>query len=57
MADVSERKLWPRYQAAYQDMIRHTSSKDSAVVRGAGRPQMVRPRGDRLGHRQAPWTG
>jgi PPK2 family polyphosphate:nucleotide phosphotransferase len=27
MADVSERKLWPRYQAAYQDMIRHTSSK------------------------------
>ncbi|HLZ01571.1 MAG TPA: polyphosphate kinase 2 family protein [Bradyrhizobium sp.] len=26
MADVSERALWPRYQAAYQDMIRHTSS-------------------------------
>ena len=25
MADVSERKLWPRYQAAYQDMIRHTA--------------------------------
>jgi PPK2 family polyphosphate:nucleotide phosphotransferase len=29
MADVSERKLWPRYAAAYQDMIRHTSSKDA----------------------------
>ena len=27
MADVAERRLWPRYQAAYQDMIRHTSSK------------------------------
>jgi PPK2 family polyphosphate:nucleotide phosphotransferase len=27
MADVTERALWPRYQAAYQDMIRHTSSR------------------------------
>ena len=27
MSDVSERKLWDRYQAAYQDMIRHTSSR------------------------------
>jgi PPK2 family polyphosphate:nucleotide phosphotransferase len=26
MADVAERKLWDRYQAAYQDMIRHTAS-------------------------------
>ena len=26
MADVSERALWARYQAAYQDMIRHTST-------------------------------
>jgi PPK2 family polyphosphate:nucleotide phosphotransferase len=26
MADVTERALWPRYQAAYQDMIRHTST-------------------------------
>jgi PPK2 family polyphosphate:nucleotide phosphotransferase len=24
--DVAERKLWPRYMAAYQDMIRHTST-------------------------------
>jgi len=27
MADIAERALWPRYQAAYQDMIRHTSSR------------------------------
>jgi PPK2 family polyphosphate:nucleotide phosphotransferase len=26
MADVAERALWDKYQAAYQDMIRHTSS-------------------------------
>ena len=26
MGDVAERKLWDRYQAAYQDMIRHTAS-------------------------------
>ena len=25
MGDVSERALWPRYMAAYQDIIRHTS--------------------------------
>lgn len=29
MSDVAERKLWPRYQAAYQDMIRHTSTKEA----------------------------
>ncbi len=29
MADVAERKLWPRYQAAYQDMIRHTATKEA----------------------------
>ena len=27
MADVSERKLWAKYQAAYQDMIAHTSTQ------------------------------
>jgi len=27
MADIGERKLWDKYQAAYQDMIRHTSTK------------------------------
>jgi PPK2 family polyphosphate:nucleotide phosphotransferase len=26
MSDVAERALWPRYMAAYQDMIGHTSS-------------------------------
>jgi PPK2 family polyphosphate:nucleotide phosphotransferase len=26
MADVSERALWAKYQAAYQEMVRHTSS-------------------------------
>lgn len=26
MADISERALWGKYQAAYQEMIRHTSS-------------------------------
>jgi PPK2 family polyphosphate:nucleotide phosphotransferase len=29
MADVAERALWPRYQAAYQDMIRHTSTREA----------------------------
>ena len=27
MADIGERALWPKYQAAYQDMIRHTASR------------------------------
>jgi PPK2 family polyphosphate:nucleotide phosphotransferase len=27
LADVGERKLWAKYQAAYQDMIRHTASQ------------------------------
>jgi PPK2 family polyphosphate:nucleotide phosphotransferase len=26
MADISERALWAKYQAAYQEMVRHTSS-------------------------------
>jgi hypothetical protein len=29
MGDVTERALWDKYQAAYQDMIRHTSSHDA----------------------------
>lgn len=29
MADVSERALWAKYQAAYQDMIHHTSAKEA----------------------------
>ncbi|HEV7692911.1 MAG TPA: hypothetical protein VGO52_18900, partial [Hyphomonadaceae bacterium] len=26
-ADIAERALWPKYQAAYQEIIRHTSTK------------------------------
>ena len=26
-ADISERALWPKYQASYQEVIRHTSTK------------------------------
>jgi PPK2 family polyphosphate:nucleotide phosphotransferase len=29
MADVAERKLWDKYQNAYEDMIRHTSTPDA----------------------------
>ncbi|VIO78159.1 polyphosphate kinase 2 family protein [Bradyrhizobium ivorense] len=29
MADIAERKLWAKYQAAYQDMIHHTSTKEA----------------------------
>ena len=27
LADIGERKLWAKYQAAYQDMIHHTAAK------------------------------
>ncbi|MEA2921334.1 MAG: hypothetical protein QOF07_1297 [Bradyrhizobium sp.] len=29
MSDIAERALWPRYMAAYQDMIRHTSAAEA----------------------------
>ncbi|MGH6684643.1 MAG: polyphosphate kinase 2 family protein [Pseudolabrys sp.] len=29
MNDVAERQLWPRYMAAYEDMIRHTSTPEA----------------------------
>jgi PPK2 family polyphosphate:nucleotide phosphotransferase len=29
LADISERALWAKYQAAYQEMIRHTSTKSA----------------------------
>jgi len=32
MGDVAERDLWPRYMAAYQDMIRHTSTKEAPWI-------------------------
>ena len=27
MGDIAERALWAKYQAAYQDMIRHTGTR------------------------------
>lgn len=32
MADVGERKLWAKYQAAYQDMIHHTASREAPWI-------------------------
>jgi PPK2 family polyphosphate:nucleotide phosphotransferase len=29
MSDVTERAFWPRYMAAYQDVIRHTATRDA----------------------------
>ncbi|MCC8962077.1 polyphosphate kinase 2 family protein [Bradyrhizobium sp. Pear76] len=29
MADISERALWAKYEAAYQDMIHHTATRDA----------------------------
>ena len=49
MNDITERAKWDRYQAVYQDIVRHTSTK--LAPRGAGRSQMVRAGGDRLDHR------
>ena len=57
MADVTERALWDKYQAAYQEIVRHTVESRRALARGAGRSQMVRAGGDRLGDRQrARWA-
>lgn len=32
LADIGERKLWAKYQAAYQDMIHHTASRDAPWI-------------------------
>jgi len=29
MGDITERALWPRYQAVYQDIVRHTSTAEA----------------------------
>jgi len=29
MGDIKERALWPRYQAVYQDIVRHTATADA----------------------------
>ena len=52
MRDVAERKLWDKYMAAYEDMIRHLDAR-GAVARGSDRPQMVCAPGDRGHHRRA----
>ena len=31
-ADVAERRLWPAYMAAYEDMIRHTASREAPWI-------------------------
>ena len=56
MADVAERKLWDEYMAAYRRHDPPHQHAGGALVRGAGRPQMVRPHGggggDRAGTRR-----
>lgn len=32
LADIAERKLWAKYQAAYQDMIHHTASREAPWI-------------------------
>ena len=51
MGDVAERGLWDKYQAAWQDAIRNTSTRACAVACGARRPQMVRAGRHQLDHR------
>ena len=43
--DVDERARWDDYMAAYQRAIRRTTTPDGALVRRAGRPQVVRALG------------
>ena len=57
--DVDERLLWPEYQEAYQAVFEKTSTDGGAVVRGPGRPQVVRPPGRPEPRPRAPrgaWT-
>ena len=42
MGDVAERKLWDKYMHAYEEAIRADQPARGAVVRRAGRQQMVR---------------
>lgn len=32
LADIAERKLWDKYHAAYQDLVRHTSAKHAPWI-------------------------
>jgi hypothetical protein len=49
--DIHERRYWDDYQTAYEEMLNATNTPLGAVVRRSGRPQVVRPRGDRERHR------
>ena len=52
--DAQERGYWKDYMRAYEDMIRNTATKHVALVRGAGRQQVVHAdRRRRRRHRHA----
>ncbi len=59
MADISERAMWPKYQAAYQEVIRHTSTR--SAPRGSSRCAKRCWRKGRAGERRRPnsssWPG
>ncbi len=50
--DVRERAHWNEYMRAYEQMIRHTATERRALVRGAGRSQVVHAAGRILGDRR-----
>ena len=56
-ADIRERGYWDDYMHAYEEAIQTTATKEAALVRRAGRQQVVQPprrrRGDRGGCREA----
>ena len=45
--DINERLRWKEYMAAYEEAMRATSTRGRAVVRGAGRQQVVHAAGRR----------
>ena len=52
--DLAERALWDDYMAAYEDACQQMLHRVRALVRGAGRPEMVpQPRGRARYHRHA----
>ena len=44
-ADVKEREFWDDYQAAFEEMLSHTSTVARALARHSGRSQVVYARG------------
>ena len=52
LADIGERKLWAEIHGGLPGPDPPHLDAGSALARRAGRPQMVRAGGDRLGHRQ-----